>query len=44
MHAVHERPPLFAPCTNVPHYLIENWVEMKNCGLKIGVILARWTY
>ncbi len=20
------------------------WVEMKNCGLKIGVILAPWTY
>jgi len=24
--------------------LIDNWVEMKNCGLKIVEILARWTY
>ncbi len=23
---------------------IEKWVEMKISGLKIGVILARWTY
>jgi len=24
--------------------LIEDWVEMKNRGLKISGILARWTY
>ena len=24
--------------------LIENWVEMKNCGLKIVENLVRWTY
>ena len=23
---------------------VKNWVEMKNRGLKIDVILARWTY
>jgi hypothetical protein len=25
-------------------FIPDLWVEMKNCGLKIVEILARWTY
>ena len=29
---------------NLTAELAKNWVETKNCGLKIGVLSAWWTY